>query len=256
MFSEAYSEDIIDKNIMLKVKTFTREKKQKNALKINEINSLLKHINVIEAKSYYQFAIWSGLGTGEQLGLKWSDINFKKRQVTISRMLVDNVEIATKNSYRDRQIELLSPCIHALEKVLPNNYFDVPTKYESDFIFINPNTQNTWRIKAISAHWSTALKELNISYRRPYETRHTFASLMVTACLPDGWIRNQMGHANMEMLSRIYGQWHKDPEEVINFVLKNTRDGSNGAQFNKLFLDFHEPNWAKPLKTNKSKSIS
>jgi len=256
MYEEACSEDLVEKNIMLNVKSFTREKKQKNALKINEINQLLDHIKVIDAQAYYQFAIWSGLSTGEQLGLKWADINFKNRQVNISRMLVDNIETTTKNSYRDRQIELLSPSIHALYKILPDKYFDNPTKYESEFIFKNPNTQNVWRLEAISDHWTKALKELKISHRRPYETRHTFASLMVTACLPDGWIRQQMGHANMEMLSRIYGQWHKDPEKVVNFVLKNTRDGNNGAQFNKLFLDLHEPNWAESLKENKCESIN
>ena len=93
--------------------------------------------------------------------------------------------------------------------------------------------------EAINKFWKTSLKELKIKYRSPYETRHTFASIMVTACLPDGWVRNQMGHATMKMLEEVYAKWHGNTNAIIDWILKHTKNGTNGADFTKLFIKLH-----------------
>ena len=80
---------------------------------------------------------------------------------------------------------------------------------------------------------------LGIEHRKAYETRHTFASIMITACLPDGWIRQQMGHSTMKMLEDVYGKWLSESSRVIEWVLSHTSKGHNGAQFKILFLDKH-----------------
>lgn len=245
LFEEAYSEDLIEKNIMDRVKSITRVKKEKNPLNIYEVDRVLNNFKQPEVQMYYTFAIWSGLSTSEQLGLRWGDINFEEYQISIKHALVDNKVVQTKNSYRTRTIDLLSPAYSALQGIMPKDYYENPKKYQSEYIFINPRTGNFWRNDAISTPWKRNLLDLNIDHRRPYDTRHIFASIMVTACLPDGWVRHQMGHANMEMLSRIYAKWHGDADEVVDWVIKYTKDRKNGAQFNKLFLDLHNQTKSK-----------
>jgi hypothetical protein len=60
---------------------------------------------------------------------------------------------------------------------------------------------------------------------------------MVSACVPDGWIRNQMGHADMVMLAKVYAKYLEDGDRVIEWIVKHTSAGVNGAQFEKLFLN-------------------
>ncbi len=47
-------------------------------------------------------------------------------------------------------------------------------------------------------------------YRRPYQTRHTYASMMLTAGESPVWVAQQMGHSDWAMIARIYGRWVRD----------------------------------------------
>ena len=242
MYEEAYFEELVDINIMLKVPNLKRKRKDKNPLSILEVDKFLHSISIPEVKYFYQFAVWSGLSSGEQIGLMWKDINFKELTIKIERVLVRQKETNTKNKFRKRQVELLNPSYQALIKLLPTDYYEHPEKYESEYIFKNPYTGNAWSSESISSHWTKHLKALGLEHRRAYETRHTFASIMITACLPDGWVRQQMGHSTMKMLEDVYGKWLNDSSLIIDWVLKHTSGGSNGAQFNKLFIEKHAAN--------------
>lgn len=44
-------------------------------------------------------------------------------------------------------------------------------------------------------------------YRRPYQTRHTYASMMLSAGEHPMWVAQQMGHSDWTMIARIYGRW-------------------------------------------------
>ncbi len=43
--------------------------------------------------------------------------------------------------------------------------------------------------------------------RRPYQTRHTYASMMLSAGEHPMWVAKQMGHTDWTMTSRVYGRW-------------------------------------------------
>lgn len=58
-----------------------------------------------------------------------------------------------------------------------------------------------WRI------WKAALKRAGVRYRNPYQTRHTYASMMLSAGEHPMWVAKQMGHADWTMIARVYGRW-------------------------------------------------
>ena len=58
--------------------------------------------------------------------------------------------------------------------------------------------------------WLPALKKAEVRYRRQYQTRHTFASMMLTAGESPVWLAQQMGHSDLTMISRTYGRWIAD----------------------------------------------
>jgi len=239
MTKKAYQNEIIEKDIMIMVPYFTRKKKIKSPLKIKEVDLVIEKLKEKEAKLYYQFAIFTGLSTGEQLGARWGDVDFINCKLSIKRIRSDGRIKNTKNSFREREIELLNPAYTALNQLAPDDYFLDPEKYNDCHIFTNPITNNVWRNDAIGSRWGKALKEGGLPHRSPYETRHTFASMMITACLPDGWIRAQMGHATMKMLEEVYGKWTGDADKVVKWLLSKTKGGKNGASFKEFFLKIH-----------------
>ncbi|MFZ1444676.1 MAG: hypothetical protein WAS49_04265 [Candidatus Dechloromonas phosphoritropha] len=52
--------------------------------------------------------------------------------------------------------------------------------------------------------WYPLLRHLGLAKRRPYQTRHTCATLWLAAAESPQWIANQLGHTTTEMLFRVY----------------------------------------------------
>jgi integrase len=55
--------------------------------------------------------------------------------------------------------------------------------------------------------WHPLLRHLGLRARSPYQTRHTSATLWLASGENPEWIARQMGHANTEMLFRVYSRY-------------------------------------------------
>jgi len=75
-------------------------------------------------------------------------------------------------------------------------------------VFINAGTGKRWTgDNQIWKIWQTIIKKAKVRYRNPYQTRHTFASMMLSAGEHPMWVAKQMGHKDWTMIARIYGKW-------------------------------------------------
>lgn len=55
--------------------------------------------------------------------------------------------------------------------------------------------------------WYPLLRHLGLRKRRPYQTRHTAATLWLASGESPEWIARQMGHTTTEMLFRVYSRF-------------------------------------------------
>ncbi|MCG6894378.1 MAG: tyrosine-type recombinase/integrase, partial [Desulfobacteraceae bacterium] len=55
--------------------------------------------------------------------------------------------------------------------------------------------------------WTPALEKAGLSYRPPMQTRHTFATMMLSAGEDIGWVQNMLGHASLQMIFQKYYAW-------------------------------------------------
>jgi integrase len=55
--------------------------------------------------------------------------------------------------------------------------------------------------------WVPAMKKAGDRYRRPYQTRHIYTSMMLSAGEHPMWVAKQMGHTDWMMIARVYGRW-------------------------------------------------
>jgi integrase len=69
-----------------------------------------------------------------------------------------------------------------------------------------------------------------VRYRNPYQTRHTYASTLLSANENPWWVAKQMGHVDVEMVFRHYGKWipnkHGDQQETVNDWSKISQTGT------------------------------
>lgn len=85
--------------------------------------------------------------------------------------------------------------------------------------------------------WRSLLDRLGIVYRRPYQTRHTCATLWLAAGENPEWVARQLGHVNTAMLFKTYSR----------FIPNLTR--TDGSAFNSLVSSVIEHPNALPVST-------
>lgn len=157
-------------------------------------------------RNMVQFALWTGLRTSELIALNWSDIDFVGGHVRVRRALTREAKgIAEfpKTAAGRRDIRLLSPAAEALKAQKELTFLmelDGPIFTTSAGERFSGSHQ-IWRI------WQAALKRAGVRYRNPYQTRHTYASMMLSAGEHPMWVAKQMGHADWTMIARVYGRW-------------------------------------------------
>ena len=79
-------------------------------------------------------------------------------------------------------------------------------------VFQNPRTGERWSgdQPIRKTLWEPALRRAGVKYRKPYQTRHTFASIMLTVGESVGWLSRQMGHTDVAFTLRTYARFVED----------------------------------------------
>lgn len=161
-----------------------------------------------QGRNLIQFAFWTGLRTSELCALEWSDIDFVRGFVRINKALTQHSDEPedTKTDAGEREVKLLSPALEALKAQKAHTYL------AGVEVFQNPRTGERWTgdQPIRKTLWQPALKRAGVRYRRPYQTRHTYASMMLMAGEHVMWVSRQMGHADWAFTARTYARFIPD----------------------------------------------
>lgn len=154
-----------------------------------------------QVRNYYIFAMWSGLRTGELIALRWCDVDLAGGRICV-RLAYSKKFFTKTKGRRARWVKLMPPALAVL-KAQQSLTGDV-----GRWVFHNPLTSDRWQnSERLRMHWVHALKAAGVKYRYPYQCRHTYASLMVSAGEPAEWVAEQMGHLDGRLVAAVYGRW-------------------------------------------------
>lgn len=209
--SDAVDDELLDINCMTNYcyqrKARVKEVDDIDPFTLAEQTSILA-IADPQLRHQLQFAFWTGVRTSELIALNWADIDFDRNLINIRRAITQaakGVAETTKTMAGRRQIKILAP---ALEALLSQRQY---TANQGEAIFINPRTNQRWTgDKPIRDIWAQLLKTACVRYRWPYQTRHTYASMMLSAGENPMWVAKQMGHRDWTMIAKVYGKWMPD----------------------------------------------
>ena len=199
---DAYMDGLIDNNPADRIKNLAHRYGEPQPFTPEEMRLVLESCSPL-TRNLFQFAFWSGLRTSELIALEWRDIDWQKGVIRVTRASVRGIIKQPKTAAGIRDVLLLPYARQALEA---QKEFSSKT---SGQIFLNPLTNQPWetdgQIRKIG--WIPALKKAGIPYRKPYQTRHTYASTLLSAGENPMWVAQQMGHADWGMIRRRYGRW-------------------------------------------------
>lgn len=208
---DAVMDELIDTNPMHEWRYERKEAPRKvddvDPFSRDEQNAILEALEG-QARNLIQFAFWTGLRPSEYIALDWADIDWRRGVVIISKALTqdsDDFEEPKTKAGR-REVKLLAPALEALQAQKQH------TALKNAEIFQNPRTGERWTgDQAIrKTLWQHALRRSDVRYRRPYQTRHTYASMMLSAGESPMWAAQQMGHSDWAMIRQTYGRFIPD----------------------------------------------
>ena len=201
----AFQDGLIDRDVSAQIPSISHRTKETNPFTPQEIHLILEHSET-QTRNLFQFAFFSGLRTSELIALEWGDVDFQRGVAKISRASVRKILKETKTKSGEREVKLLAPALAALIAQKPFT-FDANNR-----IFHNPKTNSPWITdgQIRKSAWTPILKAADIPYRNPYQTRHTYASMLLSAGEDPMWVAHQMGHADWGMIRKTYGRWIPD----------------------------------------------
>jgi integrase len=167
---------------------------------IDEVNLILANVRK-DFKNYYTVRFFTAMRTGEIDGLQWKYVDFERRQILIRETIVKGRLEKPKTAGSAREIHMSSQVYNALK-----NQKEV-TYHKSDFVFCNNEGNPLEHGNITKRIWYPMLKLLGLKRRKPYQTRHTMATLWLAAGENPEWIARQMGHTSTEMLFTVYSRF-------------------------------------------------
>ena len=150
--------------------------------------------------NYFQFALFTGMRPEELISLKWSDVDWRSNTIRVQRAHTSNETKSVKNN-KIRDVDLNQVSLEALTKQK-----EVTSK---GLIFINPVTGHQWNSNGKAQrmrYWTPTLAALGIRYRKIYNTRHTYATMLLMADTKPAYAAAQMGHSIIMFLN-VYTKW-------------------------------------------------
>lgn len=208
-FRELFLDEIIDVNPMERVpnlQTYAREPLPFTNAEVTSILNYLIKCSKEQYKNLIQVAFSTGLRTSELIALRWADVNIEDSVIQVKRARVRGVDKSPKTTSGKRFVDLQKEAIEALTNQM---------KYKSvsfEEVFYNVEQQKPFKDDQFirKGIWTPALTALNIAYRSPYQTRHTYASHLLSNGKNPLYVASQMGHADWGMIRKVYGKWIKE----------------------------------------------
>jgi integrase len=197
------------------IKPLKRQKVHINPFSLDEVNLIVNNVRK-DYKNYYVLRFYTGLRTGEIDGLKWKYVDFENKLILIRETIVNGKTEYTKTDGSQRELPMLGPVFD----VLKEQY--ISTGKTSKYVFCNKNKHPLDHNNVTKRVWYPLLSSLNLEKRRPYQSRHTAATILLASGENPEWIARFLGHNSTEMLFSVYSR----------FIPNLTRQ--DGSAFEKL----------------------
>lgn len=183
------------------IKPLKQKRSDVEPFTLEEVRKILVTVRP-DYRDYLTVRFFTGLRTGEVNGLKWKNVDLERNLILVRETVVNGHEedgVKTDTSLRD--IAMLPMVREALENRLRNRDPACP--------WVFPSAEGG----PMDAHnfsnrvWYPLLRHLGFAPRRPYQTRHTAATLMLAAGESPEWIAQVMGHSTTAMLFKVYSRF-------------------------------------------------
>lgn len=189
----------------------------------SEAEKVIQHFKGKHLGPWWEFMFYTGLRTSEGLALDWASVDLSDKVARIHEAQSKGRSLKKTKTSRVREVLLHDRAMAALEA---QRAYTGQTRGK---VFLSIEGKPYATEKAHRAAWTPALKELGIRHRPQYNTRHTYATMLLMAGVTPFFVASQLGNS-LPVLMRRYAKWiHSDRDRSELAKLKSTDETTDDA---------------------------
>ncbi|EDO57712.1 tyrosine-type recombinase/integrase [Clostridium sp. L2-50] len=205
---------------------------KKEALTIDDQRRFLAAAKGQSYEYQYRFALQTGLRTGELVGLKWEDINFERKTLTIERSMEFRYKVGewrvgppkSKSGYRTIPLTDEAICILKAQKE-KNRKIKVIDKEWADTVFLcrkgQPVKNSTYDTALFKICDKAGIKRFSM-----HVLRHTFATRCIEGGMMPKTLQKILGHSNIGITMNLYVHiTEEEKQKEIDLVAEALKAG-------------------------------
>lgn len=205
---------------------------KKEALTIDDQRRFLAAAKGQSYEYQYRFALQTGLRTGELVGLKWEDINFERKTLTIERSMEFRYKVGewrvgppkSKSGYRTIPLTDEAICILKAQKE-KNRKLKVIDKEWTDTVFLcrkgQPVKNSTYDTALFKICDKAGIKRFSM-----HVLRHTFATRCIEGGMMPKTLQKILGHSNIGITMNLYVHiTEEEKQKEIDLVAEALKAG-------------------------------
>lgn len=213
------------------------QRKEMSALSPAQAAKLLE---VAQGNRWY--ALWlllitTGLRPGEALGLKWTDIDWEGRRLRVQRVLVRQDGKGwrfdePKTDRSRRTVTMPATLVAAMQRHRSRQSEERlkagPAYADLDLVFATKDGNPLDYRVVVRRHFKPLLAAAKLPNIRPYDLRHTCATLLLAAGEHPKVVSERLGHSSTVMTMDVYSHVLPDMQEAAAEKVENLLFGKVG----------------------------
>lgn len=230
--NQALKEGYISKNYCTLItlpKASQSIQKPINVFTLKEQETFMRECLEHKNGTIYILALGTGLRLGELLALKWIDINFKDKYISVNKSIKSTYSIDSNSNRKFEVIEQTPKTKNSIRTVpLTNSILELLQRYrkekiierdsnidiyfDNNLVFCTP-TGNYLNESNVRKTFKRILNRCDLKEIRFHDLRHTFATRLFENDVPPKTVQTLLGHSDIATTLNIY-----------THVMKNTKD--------------------------------
>lgn len=179
---------------------FVLSKDEQNILE----NNLKEKPNI--RKVCLLLCLYTGLRVGEVCGLKWEDIDFSNKSLTIKRT-IERIKNKDENIKSKTILIESTPKSDTSNRIIPipNFIISLLLFFKSDNnYFLLSKSNKLYDPRLFESFYSRILKSSNINHNKFHTLRHTFATRSIESKMDIKTLSEILGHSQIETTLKLY----------------------------------------------------
>ncbi|WP_025685361.1 site-specific integrase [Paenibacillus maysiensis] len=215
VFDKAIEYGFIKENPMRKVTLPKRIKKELSIWTLEQVNHFLQFTKEDRYHCVYGLALLAGMRQGEILGLRWKDIDFESKTITIRQTLAHygtRIKSGAKTNAGERKISIPNQLIAILkEQRRLHEAYKVKWKREfgdgfvdMDIVIFNLKNGKTVFPANLSKVYKRDVLSAKLPHIRFHDMRHTHATMLLEKKMNVKVISERLGHSKISVTLDTY----------------------------------------------------